>query len=106
MEKTPPLLEMYGKLKSELDGFFADKGAEEYTLPEADEETIQDAFLALSEFASAMDFENASFVLEEMESYRLPKNVKDNLKGLKTAVDRLDWDTVREILDRQIGGVM
>ena len=104
-KRTPVLLKNLKAFTDKLQELYAKEEEEDSSLPEADEQMLKDAYQALKEFAENMDFENASFVLEEMADYRLPQRDKELFDELGNAVNQLDWNRVTELLRRRKGGL-
>ena len=70
-------------------------------LPKADQATLSDAYGALSEFASSMDYELSRMVLDSMKEYKLDPSDKDRFSRIRTALSQLDWDRIKSILSEK-----
>lgn len=66
------------------------------TLSEAPEQTIKDAYQALSEFSEMMDFGLARMVIDSMKEYRLPKEDQNRFDRIGDYLMKLDWKGVQE----------
>ncbi len=93
-EDTPALLALFRSYTDSL-APVAEQGDD---LPEAPEAMIKDAYLSLSDFAEAMDYETTKMVLDEMKGYRLPAEDKERFDSLRTRLSQLDWDGIKFIL--------
>ena len=93
---TGPLLEYFRGFKKKLKFLGGD---EEDSKPPADEKSIADAYAALSEFASAMDFDLANMVVESMKEYSLPEKDEANFEEIAKKLTNLDWDGIKDIVN-------
>jgi len=94
---TPKLLELYRNFDAVLE-FLQDKKVDDSAKPLIDDDQLAEAFEALKEIAASFDFDNAQFVLQELENYRLPETEVERYKKIKTAVENLDWEQVNNLL--------
>ena len=69
-------------------------------LPHAPDDVIKDAYQALSEFAQDMDYELTRMVMDSMKEYSLPPSDKEKFDKLRGCLLKLDWDGIKEILER------
>ncbi len=93
---TAPLLEYFRGFKKKL-SFLG--GEEEEEKPPVDPKALEDAYAALSEFASAMDFDLANMVVESMKEFSLPEKDEANFEEIAKKLTNLDWDGIKEIVD-------
>ena len=93
-EKTEGLLTYYRTFQEKL------SPAEdlEKERPEADAQTLQDAYQTLAEAADFMDEDLAEMVLNEMEEYRLPKEDDNVFRELRRSFLNADWEQMRSAL--------
>ncbi|MCR4763450.1 MAG: EAL domain-containing protein [Lachnospiraceae bacterium] len=103
-EKTPDLLERLKSLGASLAEFEGGAQEDDADLPPIDERTLTEAWEALLDFARQMDYEDGTFVLDELKSYRLPPVEKERMKEITAAWDRLDWDAVTGVLEGALHG--
>lgn len=97
-KRTPLLLKNLDSLVEKLGALYAMEEEADDDLESVDDQTLKDAYQALKEFADGMDFENATFVLEEMAGYRLPPADRKAFEELGRAVNQLDWQKVIDII--------
>ena len=97
-KRTPLLLKNLDNLVEKLGALYALQDEAGEDLETVDEQTLKDAYQALKEFADGMDFENASFVLEEMAGYRLSSADRQAFEEIGRAVNQLDWSKVIDII--------
>ena len=67
--------------------------------PLIDDEQLAEAYEALKEMAASFDYDNASYVLQSLEEYRLPENEIEKYKKIKSALENLNWEQVNELLE-------
>ena len=94
---TPKLLELYRNFDTVLE-FLQDKKVDDASKPLIEDAQLAEAYEALKEIAASFDFDNAQFVLQELENYRLPENEIEKYKKIKSAVENLDWEQVNNLL--------
>jgi len=63
-----------------------------------DEEMLREAYDTLKEFVASFDYDNAMFVLESLEDYRLPEDEEKRYQSIRSAIEKLDWEKARQIL--------
>ena len=95
---TPKLLELYKNFNSVLE-FLQDKKVDDSTKPLIDDAQLAEAYEALKDIAASFDFDNAQFILQELENYRLPETEIEKYKKIKSAVENLDWEQVNRELE-------
>ena len=94
---TPKLLQLYRNFGEVLE-FLQDKKVDDAEKTLIDDAQLAEAYEALKEIAASFDFDNAQFILQELENYRLPENEVDKYKKIKSAVENLDWEQVNNLL--------
>ncbi|MBR1476722.1 MAG: response regulator [Lachnospiraceae bacterium] len=90
---TPALLEEY---RSFIESLRDNK--EEEKLPLISAVKLMEAYRALREFAASLDFDNAEFIINEVDKYRLPKAEEKRYAGIKEALMNLDWDRIKALI--------
>jgi len=95
--ETPRLLEMY-KSYSEVLKNFQDVKQDDSNKPPIDQDQLVEAYEALKEIAASFDYDNAKFVLQSLEEYRLPEDEIERYEQIKVALENLDWEKVNELL--------
>ncbi len=99
-EETPKLLKMAREYSEKISAVFGDgrKKKQEEQLPEISEKKLQEAYSALAEFAGFMDYDNATYVLDELEKYQIPEEEREKVERLRDLTQKLDWDEVKKVL--------
>ena len=101
-EKTEGLINDFRKLGGKLlDIFPKEEPENEEGLAEIEESMLEDALHTLAEFASAMDYEDAVFVLDELKQYKIPEEDRWCINDIRTAVEALDWDKVTALINER-----
>ncbi|MCR5097399.1 MAG: response regulator [Lachnospiraceae bacterium] len=93
-DNTQEMLDMYRSYKDilkELDAASED-------LPEIPEETLDEAYAALFEFAAAQDYECVRMVLDSVKEFRLPPTDKRMFDAITAKLVMMDWDGIQDIL--------
>ncbi|MCR5179095.1 MAG: EAL domain-containing protein [Lachnospiraceae bacterium] len=105
--KTPVLLDHLEDIDARLKKVFsADDGAKEKEgsdEPPIDDVTLKEGYQALADFVASMDFDDSSFVLDEMAGYVLPKTDAARIQSLREALEILDWDKMTGIINEALG---
>ncbi len=101
--ETPGLLERYRSLKAKYADRFMNTVNED-DLEDADEDMIKDAFDSILNFAEMMDFENLTFVLDELKKYRFSESDKALIEKIREQADMLEWDEVANLARSREGG--
>ena len=96
-EETPSLLSLYRSFAEKLAPLCSPKQREEEMVP-IDDATLREAYDTLKEFVTSFDYDDAMFVLESLEGYRLPEDEEKRYQSLRTAVEKLDWERAGQIL--------
>ncbi|MCR5323632.1 MAG: EAL domain-containing protein [Lachnospiraceae bacterium] len=89
---TEKLLSMYEKCRTKEEN--TKKG------DEIGKETWRDALETIKEFASLMDYDNASMVLKSLDEYEMSSDKEQLKKELRILVDALKWEEVTESIDQ------
>ncbi len=69
---------------------------------EASREMIDDAWEAMRDIASAMDYDSAEMVIEDLKGYRLPQKEAERFDELKHMVKSLDWDGISRLIEERM----
>ena len=67
---------------------------------EISQETWKDALETIKEFASLMDYDNASMILKSLDEYEMSDDKAQLARELKILVDALKWEEVTESIDQ------
>ncbi len=94
---TPKLLELYRSFDEVLK-FLQTPKQDDSTKPLIDEAELAEAYEALKEISASFDYDNAKFILQSLEEYRLPDAEVDKFKKIKSAVESLNWEQVNILL--------
>ena len=97
--ETPALLEMYRSLREPLGRLFGGEEAKPEELPPLPEEEYAEALASLRDLAAAYDYDSVQMVMDMLSGYRVPEGCQDSYKRLCTAVDRCDWDEIKNALE-------
>ncbi len=92
---TDELLSLYRSYGKKLDDLERAGGPDERE--EAPEDMISDAYHAIAELASTMDYDSVEMILASFEEYRLPKEDKERLDRIDVALRELRWEDVENI---------
>ncbi len=88
------LMSEYGDMIAKLDPVFAPKE----DLPPIPEEILTDAYMGMSEFVNAMDYELSLMVIDSVKDYKLPDEDKDRFERINNSLSNFEWDEIKEIL--------
>ncbi len=95
---TPKLMEDYRSLATKLSGLLEVEESDA-ELPEIPASVLEDAYLAISEFASCYDSDSLQMVLASLKEYRLPQEDALKIRAVRKALSHLDWEGLRAVLD-------
>ncbi|MBQ7498127.1 MAG: hypothetical protein IJU00_09915 [Selenomonas sp.] len=96
-KETPALLSIYRSFAEKLAPLCLPKQRDEEKVP-IDEAALREAYDTLKEFVASFDYDNAMFVLESLEEYRLPEDEEKRYQSIRTAIEKLDWEKAGKIL--------
>ncbi|WP_049945399.1 hybrid sensor histidine kinase/response regulator [Butyrivibrio sp. AC2005] len=95
-EETPKLLQMYREFSEKLSQL-SEKTRED-TREVCDEDTINEAYEALKEFAALMDYDSFEMVLEDMTNYNCGEENNEKFSQLQRMLKELNWDGIKDTL--------
>ena len=99
-EHTGELLELYRSYSDRLSRLSEiEDGEDDETLPEADEDTLNEAWEALSELVPMMDYSSVEMVVDSMKEYRLRPDDRKKFREIEKLLKELDWDGIQELLN-------
>ncbi len=102
VNNTPGLLAHLDDIKGRLEEVFATGEStgpkEKSDEPPMDDVTLKEGYQALADFVAAMDYDDSSFVLSEMEDNALPEAHAARIRDLRSALDVLDWERMTQII--------
>ena len=75
-----------------------EREAEDASLPLISDEELREAYDGIRELAINLDADNAKYVLDYLNGYRIPESERKRVDALRRAIAAFDWDKVNEIL--------
>ena len=97
-QDTAPLLDLYRSYAEKLKPLI--KVEEDNSdKPLIDEAELAEAFEAMKDAAATFDYDSMMFVFQSLDEYRLPDSENEKYKKIKSAAEKLDWETVNKILN-------
>ncbi len=98
------ITENTGKLLSELTGLGDRLGKLKEKPDNSDKEPIdpdelEDAFMALSEMISQMDYDAVEMILGDLKQYALPEEYEEKTAALERMLKVLDWDGMEKLIN-------
>ncbi len=95
---TSKLLEMYRSYEEKLSALH--KKEEESNTPseEIPREELDEAYAALKDLVSTMDYDGVEMVLEQVREYRLSPEDDEFIKNVEKALKKYDWDKLEELM--------
>ncbi|MCR5627351.1 MAG: response regulator [Lachnospiraceae bacterium] len=95
--ETDKLLSMYKALAEKLN---TEKEADNEDKPLMDENTLNEAILGIKELAASFDYDSVKYIMDEIDAHSVTEEKREALKELSAAVNRADWDKIKQILER------
>ena len=97
-QDTAPLLDLYRSYADKLKPLI--KVEEDNSdKPLIDEDELAEAFEAMKDAAATFDYDSMMFVFQSLDEYRLPDTENEKYKKIKSAAEKLDWETVNKVLN-------
>ncbi len=96
LRNTPRLLSDYEEFKEKLSGIKEESDNEDKEM--IPENTLKDAYEALSEVIPMMDYDSVEMILGEVFEYRLPPEDEKKLKELQKRLKEIDWEGMKSLL--------
>lgn len=97
---TEALLNLYEAFREKLSPL-GEEEADESEKPLIGADELEEAVGAIREMAASFDEESIRFVFEELKEYRMPEDKKAWMEEIRRAAARLDWDKVKDLLERK-----
>ena len=95
---TEKLLKMYREYKDKLERLSHSKeGIGEEKTP-IDEAELKDAYEALKEVISMMDYDAVEMIVGQLKGYKLPEEDQEKVNKLEKMLKAFDWDGLEEIM--------
>ncbi|MBR4832056.1 MAG: hypothetical protein IKZ97_05470, partial [Butyrivibrio sp.] len=73
--------------------------ADDKDKPDIDPDELADAYEALKELVSMMDYDGVQMVLDQLGENKLPKEDEDRIKELTKNLKLFDWDAMEKLLE-------
>ncbi|MCR4989617.1 MAG: response regulator [Lachnospiraceae bacterium] len=97
---TPKLLKEYKSFKEKLSRLERPEEEKDKDLkPRISEDELKDAYEALKELCSLMDYDSIEMILNQTSEYSLPEEDDKIFKEIKKAMKIFDWEKMEEILN-------
>ncbi|MBR1861111.1 MAG: response regulator [Lachnospiraceae bacterium] len=93
---TEKLLTDYAAFKKKLERIEKESGDDEKE--PVPEDTLKDAYEALGDIISQMDYDSVEMILGELKEYRLPDEDGEFFKELEKKLKSFDWDGMEEMI--------
>ncbi len=97
-EHTPQLLSLYHLCKEKLSFLSSDGGGEADMRPEADPGTVSDAYEALRDVISMMDYDSVEMILDSLSEYKLSDDDQKRIDEIGKNLRALDWEAMEALL--------
>ncbi|MBP3784014.1 MAG: response regulator [Butyrivibrio sp.] len=95
---TDKLLSDFRAYEPRLQRLIDEEDKQNDDLPEIPEEDLKEAFEALCEQVSQMDYDGTLMVISQLKEYKLPKDYASKIKDLDKALKVFNWDEMDKIL--------
>ncbi|MCR5415168.1 MAG: response regulator [Pseudobutyrivibrio sp.] len=95
---TDELLELYVSYKEKLAPLNANEKADNKNKELISKEELEEAYGALKEVISQMDYDAVEMILQQLEEYKLPEEDAQILDKLIRAHGVFDWDTMEALI--------
>lgn len=95
---TAALLELYLSYEAKLTPLIS-KPVDTSDKPLISEEDFSEALEALKEAAAVFDYDSVTFVLDELDGYRLPDEHSARIDSIKEAAAKLDWEKINALIN-------
>ena len=95
--QTGKLLVMYRRLEEPLAPLLVRE--DESKMPVISSDELFDAVATLRDLADAFDYDSVRMVVDALDAYRMPEQFREAYARLQKAVDRVDWDAIRESVE-------
>ena len=100
-EKTDMLIDLYVSFKQPLlrifDEVIISEDNSKKILPPISDETLNDAYMSMTEFVYCYDAGSIKMVLDALADYKLKEDDEIKIGRIKKAVKKLDWEALRNI---------
>ena len=90
-KSTGDLLAMYRSFADKLSPLI-ERSEDDTDKPLITEDDLNEAIEALKEAAASFDYDSVTFILDQLDDYRLPADQIERFKAIGTAASKLDWE--------------
>lgn len=97
-EKTPALLALYRSYLEKLSAIDPDQSPEADAREEITEEDLLDAYGEIRLFAEDYDFDGIDAIMEALSEYRIPQEMQERHKQIRTCVTNVDREGLLKLL--------
>ena len=97
-KSTAPLLEMYRSFATKLSSLI-ERSDDDTDKPPITEDDLNEAVEALREAAASFDYDSVTFILDQLDEYRLPDDQIERFKRIRVSASKLDWEELLRGLD-------
>ena len=70
-------------------------------LPEIPQDTLDEAYGAISEFTLAKDYECVKMVMDSVKEFKLPPDDDERFKRINVLLSHMDWDEITKVLSER-----
>nr|MCR5451331.1 response regulator [Lachnospiraceae bacterium] len=98
-EGTPKAFDYMDIIYSDLSGVFEKEDDFDEGMEWIDDSALSDGYQAIREFAEAMDFDGTKFIIDQLQEYAMGEKDSKKISDIKDCMNRLDWDSIIDILD-------
>ena len=97
-ENTDIMLKMYRGYKDKLERLNHSKEVIGEEKPLIDEAELKDAYEALKEVISMMDYDAVEMIIGQLKEYKLPDDDKDKVQKIEKLLKVFDWDGLEALM--------
>ena len=95
---TQPLLDLYRSYAEKLSPLIEIE-EDDSDKPLIDDSELAEAYEAMKDSAATFDYDSLMFVIQSLNDYKLPDSEVEKYKNIKSAADKLDWETIKKLLN-------
>ncbi len=97
-KESGTLLLDYRAYREKLSRLSEDDGTDK---AEVEPGLLEEAYEALGEFVSAMDYDSTEMVLDSLKAYRLPPEEDARFREMRIRLKQLEWEKLEELLKKK-----
>ena len=102
-KELPKLIAEYRKLAKDLEPLNKQDESKNDDKPLIKKEELEEAYKAISEFYSTLDFDSISHIVESLQRYRIPDDEVTKVDAIIKAVDNYDYEMIPGIISGEAG---